>query len=60
MPDYFALGDTNKDGYIDLDEFRAISETFDLPLEKSKVSMKVFIVFIVCHLKFSEVLFVLN
>ena len=40
MPDYFALGDTNKDGYIDCDEFRAISATFDIPVTKSDVSVK--------------------
>ena len=40
MPDYFALGDTNKDGYIDCDEFRAISATFDIPVTKSDVSWK--------------------
>ena len=38
MPDYFALGDTNKDGYIDYNEFRGILDTFELPLEKTKVN----------------------
>ena len=40
MPDYFALGDTNKDGYMDCDEFRAISATFYIPVTKADVSMK--------------------
>ena len=40
MPDYFALEDMNKDGYIDCDEFRAISATFDIPVTKADVSMK--------------------
>ena len=38
MPDYFALGDTNKDGYIDYKEFGRISNTFDLPLNTTKVN----------------------
>ena len=37
MPDFFALGDTNKEGHIDFKEFCAISDTFDLPLETFKV-----------------------
>ena len=40
MPDYFALGDTNNDGYIDYNEFRGILDTFDLPLDKTQVSRK--------------------
>ena len=41
MTDYFALGDTNKDGYIDCDEFRAISATFDIPVTKADVHFKI-------------------
>ena len=40
MADYFALGDTNKDSYIDCEEFRAISATFDIPVTKADVSEK--------------------
>ena len=38
MPDYFALGDTNKDGHIDYEEFHGMAETFDLPVETMKVN----------------------
>ena len=37
MPDYFSLGDTNKDGSIDYKEFCTISSTFGLPLDTTKV-----------------------
>lgn len=37
IPDYFALGDTNKDGYIDYNEFCAVPATFDLPLDTTKI-----------------------
>ena len=41
-PDYFALGDINKDDHIDYNEFCMIYETFDLPLETTKVKKKKF------------------
>ena len=38
VPDFFMIGDTNKDGYIDSKEFRVIAETFDIPFHETEVT----------------------
>ena len=40
MPDYFALGDTDKDGYIEYKEFCVLFDTFDVSSDTTKVNTK--------------------